>query len=703
MSRRPFLTAVVLWALLALAVLAANRELIFSTDVHETGDFAVNALQIDHAKRFSEIYGNYSRFHFHHPGPVFFYTYAMSERLLFDALAIVPSPANAHIAAGIVLQCGFFVLALVLLADVLAVRGANVGVGSGRRGAVEVVRGQSETGPTFFVGLLVGALHFGFVKNAITGIWPPEVLLMPFLAFFAAAVSVALGRVDRLPWMVLAGSFLVHGHVAQPLFVVGLAVFAYGHVVRKEGRPWSAALRNVARRYRWAHGLGAAIMLLFLAPLAIDLARGGQNFRTILLHLHGNGGGGKNVIQSALYFLTFVTHAPAPEELLETLGGHSLRFITEHMLLFSFWLLCLVVFAWGARRTSAHASVDGGLRLLWRFWWVTVLLCVVWGLLQEGPMYSFNGYFYHALHFIVYLGAATVVVRRCASLPRWTAAPATAGALVIAFLLIRVANDRIDHGGIQLRNATQRALALDPHPDRPKLLVFAHNYWSYAASVALALQRAGVPFRVEPEMEFMFQDRATARRDELTRIDPPFSIWRFVDAAASATGPLIDHGRGIRFEPTALSPDGGTIQFGYEDGFIAYQLAGVSDGQHGRSWTTDPEVVLQFRPQPAPSDVVLSLEARPFTHPRGPRQQRLELRFNGELLWTGAFTEQAEIEVQIPRELWNAQTTAHLWLHLPDAASPVELGSSGDWRVLGLEMSRISLRLAGAETTSPTE
>jgi len=81
-------------ALLVLA--AANRRFIFQEPFHEEGDFAVNALQIDQAKRFHEIHGNYSRFNFDHPGPAFFYVYALGEAALYDAVRLTASPAAAH-------------------------------------------------------------------------------------------------------------------------------------------------------------------------------------------------------------------------------------------------------------------------------------------------------------------------------------------------------------------------------------------------------------------------------------------------------------------------------------------------------------------------------------------------------------------------------------------------------------------------------
>ena len=45
----------------------------------EAGDFAANSLQVLQAKTDIITEGHYSRFGFHHPGPAFLYTLAISE------------------------------------------------------------------------------------------------------------------------------------------------------------------------------------------------------------------------------------------------------------------------------------------------------------------------------------------------------------------------------------------------------------------------------------------------------------------------------------------------------------------------------------------------------------------------------------------------------------------------------------------------
>lgn len=102
--------------LLTLAVVsvlvAVDWQAWFVLPSHEVGDLAANALQIERCKQGVEIYGNYSRFCFNHPGPGFFYVYALGQVVLYDWLGLVPSPHNAHRLAGLCLQAFFFGLAL---------------------------------------------------------------------------------------------------------------------------------------------------------------------------------------------------------------------------------------------------------------------------------------------------------------------------------------------------------------------------------------------------------------------------------------------------------------------------------------------------------------------------------------------------------------------------------------------------------------
>lgn len=76
--------AVVVSAIVFLAILLILNRDLFKVPIWEYTDFAANALQVERAKHFRELLGNYSRWGFHHPGPAFFYIFAFGERVLHD-------------------------------------------------------------------------------------------------------------------------------------------------------------------------------------------------------------------------------------------------------------------------------------------------------------------------------------------------------------------------------------------------------------------------------------------------------------------------------------------------------------------------------------------------------------------------------------------------------------------------------------------
>src|ERR1035437_3217278 len=109
------------WFFTAFAVIAAGMIFIghsyyFGTPIFETDDLAANSLQINRAIHLLEIYGNYSRFGFHHPGPAFIYVYAAGEALFYNLLHVVPAPENGHLLAAALLQSSFLAAAIATIA-----------------------------------------------------------------------------------------------------------------------------------------------------------------------------------------------------------------------------------------------------------------------------------------------------------------------------------------------------------------------------------------------------------------------------------------------------------------------------------------------------------------------------------------------------------------------------------------------------------
>jgi hypothetical protein len=661
---RPSVRSLLLFVALC-AVLLLSSAHFFSAPFHEQGDPALNALRIHRAKSFEEIYGNYSRFHFSHPGPGFFYAYAAAEAVLTDRLQLL-SPHCAHSLAGLLLQAGFFVVGLHII-------------------------GRYIRHPLFLpIALLIGALHFSEAREAFVSLWPPRVLLMPFFAFLVGCVSVSLGRGRDLFWVVLSGCFLVHGHVAQPLFVVSLSLLSYvlwwRHLRRRSetpATPWKAA--------PWVHVACVATIGLFLVPIVIDLTKGAEsNFHEILRHLQ-YAGEKKKFLKSVLYFLSFFVYLENQHEVLQRLSWESAQFLREHALLLFGWLTLIGLVIWRVLRADdKQAEHTRFIRRALFFWTVTALLCLYWGRMQAGPMWQYNGYFYYAHLYLLLLCAAAVA---CEWIPerigRWIGIPVFAAAAVFAWRGLPYPPFSEAESGVVLRRQTEAALAADPNRGQPKVLVFSHNDWPEVASASVVLARAGVPFYVDASWTFMFQKHHELSTELATTAAGKLSVWRFIRTKREIGMPFAEHLR-IVFDVPTLPPVGGVIDFSDEGNFVEYQLSGFSTPAEGDyAPTAQKDAVLQFRPEPTTHDVDIHIQAEPFLGAGKQKVQPTELRFNGHLVFSAPFTEPGVLRARIPKEVWNSAPVATVHLTMPNALSPAEMGLSGDVRRLGLSVKKL--------------
>jgi hypothetical protein len=459
---------------------------------------------------------------------------------LFDATHVVPTPFNGQLIALYALSAFFFGATLALIAK--------------RLGAAS----------RWFIGLalLFAACHFGTVGKFLQFIpgylgllspWSPCFVILPFLCFIVAAASVAAGNGKDLLLMVLAACFLVHGHVAMPLFVVPLTLVAYGALwleAHRAGRqPW-----NFFRRQHW---LAGATIALFLLPIAINVfATRPNNVERIVEHLRTNYGEGKGMLQSTLNFLHFGAYAAYPSQhripAFESFDAKGLlSFFLLHWRAYALWLgSILLLFATmrpKAGEDSQQQEIGKFRRRMYLILIVATGLSVVWGCIQEGPMFDYNALFNFAIYYgwllVVALNVAVWIEERFSS---WRARAAhsaaqsrtarvqTAG-LIALTLAIAVAFIDGRRGFRAAPNEDQqrlfaasieRALVLDPA--QPKFLNFDSPANGQAEGVALYLERRGIRWWVREDWPLIFGEDRTIRTG---RIDQPVptlasSFWR---------------------------------------------------------------------------------------------------------------------------------------------------------------------------------
>ncbi len=487
-----------LWLGLVLIISLANRHL-FTVPVYETGDGAANALQIINAKSFQEIYGNYSRWHFYHPGPFFFYIYAFGEILFHDFLPLFPAPANAHTFMGIALQAGFLVVSL------------------------HIVAGYFRSSFFLPLALLFALVHFYFVARTIPGsvflsLWPPHVICFPFMVFLISCASLATGRVQHLPIAVFCGGVLIHGHVAQPLFVIPIGIGSYlGYALNwKKTYPSNSFITSFPVRIY--HIIALGIIALFALPIVIDMFKGQEsNFYNILQHMEKHRKR-KEWIQSLVYVISFFGYLGSQEISIFPLAAIQL-FWAMSWFHFLAWF-AIIIYTCRCLYVNDHLNpierrFEIYLTIIIVF---ALLLSLVWAKRQDGLMFNFNAYFIFSILYCILLILAGRLAVFISVTPKFKLSIFLIACLLSLFTIFQI-SPHLESS--QIMKQIDLALESDPNGRNPKKLSFQDEFWPDAISVALALKRKEVTFYVDSSWGYMFGKKNVFQESSL----PFSSIW----------------------------------------------------------------------------------------------------------------------------------------------------------------------------------
>ena len=656
-----------LWLVLATTLIAWEHEFYFAQEQWEVGDAAANGLQIRKAKHFNELHGNYSRFLFHHPGPAFFYAYAAGEWVLYDLLKVVPSPHNAHVFSGVLVQTGFLAWALAIL---------------GKRTRHALVAP---------LVLVFGALHFGAVNYNIPhsvyeSIWPPYVLLFPFLCFILACASLASGCGKHILPAVTAGALLVHGHVAQPLFVVPLFVLscvAFGRRLNASGKP----LRDTLQNFRRSFIAAGAVLLVFLLPLVLDALAGSQsNLARIFSHFSESSADRKSLLQSLNYLGSFLCYVRDPEKFCDVLGPGSLLYARDRWYVVAGWLALAALLAFAYRRSSLASDFTRWLYLLFG---VGILLMLMWGIMQSAEMFAFNSHFAFALLFVPMILLAIALCERVSgSLARYASV-----VTLIAAVPLTVASaydwrvwPPLSPGPVFQELVT--AARSERH--RKKFLDFPGTEWPWAVGSALMLRRLGMDFRVPTHTGFMFGYDKTSNLSRSLR-GGETAIWTFGADPETRTGFQLGGGPFVATLPPPLAPNSDVHFAGEANNAEAWAVYGWDVTSGPISVSVQKSAGLYFQPERSGGDVEMTLDVFPEVSAPLPAQ-RMVISLHKQTLEDVTLSAPAELKVRIPAELWNREPTATIVFEFPTAASPADLGWSADPRLLGYGFCRVSFR-----------
>jgi hypothetical protein len=205
------------------------------------GDFALLEHATRHVWSGDTLLGPYSRFHWHHPGPLFFYFVAPFQALFGSSstgLYVGTCFVNAASAAAIVVLARLF---------------------AGRAHAA--------------AALFVVIAWFAAFGNISANPWNPLVIVLPMMAYLLAAAMFAHGKSGTVYPAVVFGALVTQTHVAAVTTVLAsgsIAVVAFLVRARRERQLPSDPWLDRAQRRRFASAL-AVLVVLFAPPIVEQL------------------------------------------------------------------------------------------------------------------------------------------------------------------------------------------------------------------------------------------------------------------------------------------------------------------------------------------------------------------------------------------------------------------------------------------------
>lgn len=257
MSNVPFLQEkkisngwfVLLFTVITIVLVISNWPIISMHNI-EVSDFAANSLLIQEAKRFSLFVGNYSRVGFNHPGPAILYVMAFGEFLFHDTLQIVSSPFSGQLLA-VALYSAFWITLILKLLTKL----------TGKFFDASLITALFLTAITF--------LDYPF----LTGMWFPNLYMLPFTVMIISISTLLNGRSDALQYLALSSGFLINGHVSfvAILGITLILVLAFNRIVFYKAHPAKVITKkDYILNNKRAILFSIGTLALFFVPLIIE-------------------------------------------------------------------------------------------------------------------------------------------------------------------------------------------------------------------------------------------------------------------------------------------------------------------------------------------------------------------------------------------------------------------------------------------------
>lgn len=613
-------------------VLAMNWEL-FVTPLVGDGDLAVNAIQVQDAKQFHVLLGNYSRWHFHHPGPFLFYMFAAGEGLFYDLLHIVPAPLNAEYLTEIAFSTVCLFLAIYIF-------------------YVNEPRPLLPALCVLAIVLFLYAVDSAQPSAAVVSIWPPYAGLFCFLLFASTCASVAAGNWNHLPLLAASGMIMIHIHVAQTLFVPVMAFSSMGAALLEDFR--RGARSKLMTPYKRSLWVACGITALFIAPIFIDwLIHHPSNISDIRHYLREHRGEHEPTRSVLLYTACFFTYYVRPELALDNPAANLKDLLHAQSPTHLYWsvVLGLVVFVL-ITHVKRRDTVPRFIIFIFAESALVFLLFLYWASRIRGGMNMFNGFFFFSVQLLALLALCVLLTRtlRVAIAPHTQVALACACAAPL-FLVSGITNAYPGNPEV-----VSIVSALKQRQVKKAVLITAMSeaIWPTAAGVARYMEGVGIEFCFDSEWQFMYgpthvcSRSAGYHRVTLTTI-PPRHCKLPCSVVYSRSGLWV-----------TATPDPGfltvPVLITVGDGLHDASGFNVLEGEH--SWTKKEGVLRFFLARKSDSANYYTIALTGTMFPGRPVTVRVNDSLIGVITQAGPSTQTFRIDSS--RLFWNAVNTVTL-------------------------------------------
>jgi hypothetical protein len=491
--RRWALPGALALAVLPLVVSAVALVLRVGGNYRPAGDEAWIELQIREIGHHQVLLGPYSRFGWSHPGPMLYYLLWLPYRLT--------GSTGTSLAIG-----ALAVNALVVVAIALVAR---------RRGGLPLV-----VLTMFLVGLLTAGEGPQFVRD----VWNPDITVLPFVLLVLIAWSLSCGEAWALPTGVVVATFLVQTHVSYGLVAAALLVggLVGAGITAWHRRSATQDTRQVRSWMRAVAATGAAAAVLWF-PVVLQQVRDEPGNLSVLVRFfrdHGREhsyGDSWHVVASQLGLWPDWVRGQVVRNIFT--GALDLGGATP----VAVWTVVLVVAAvltWRRAKDAFRFDVLIALTIVVAFVSVSRIVDEIFPYLVT---------WVGAVGMLTWLAIAWSVVRwwqtRDSVDPR--VGRVALGVATIAFVAVTVVNtvDAATAGNPDPRSSHQVAAfvdkvrnALPPGDGVVEIRAAAtpDSAWM-GAGIAAELDRAGIPFRVAPDLGFAY-GRERVLGDERVRL-----------------------------------------------------------------------------------------------------------------------------------------------------------------------------------------